>query len=94
MVELMVEHQAGIPLLMKLRSGTSRDIPDVGEAVRLHVQPLHTTYGLPSLVADRALSREANLEKLAQTQMKWMTRVPATLCDAHAALAPVIRRPW
>jgi transposase len=89
MAELMVEHQAGIPLLMKPRSGTSRDIPDVGEAVRLHVQPLHTTYGLPSLVADRALSREANLEKLAQTQMKWMTRVPATLHDAQAALAPV-----
>jgi transposase len=51
------------------------------------VQQLHTTYCLTYLVADRALYREANLEKLAQTQMKWITRVPATLHEAQAALA-------
>jgi transposase len=78
MLALMVEHQAGIPLLMQPRSGTSRETQDVGEAVRLHVQQLQTTYGLTSLVADSALSREANLAKLAQTPMKWITRVPAT----------------
>jgi transposase len=87
MVELMVEHQAGSPLLMTPRSGNSRDTPDFGEAVRLHGQPWQTTDGLTSLVADRALYREANLEKLAQTQMQWLTRVPATLRAAQAALA-------
>ena len=55
MVELMVEHQAGIPLLMTPLRGHSRDPQDVGEAVRLHVQPWHTTDGLTSRVADSAL---------------------------------------
>ena len=87
MLELMVEHQAGSPLLMKPLSGNSSDTQDFGEAVRLHVHQLQTTYDLTSLVADSALYSEANLEKLAQTRMKWITRVPATLGDAQAALA-------
>ena len=87
MLELMVEHQAGIPLLMRPLSGNSSDPQGFGEAVRLHVNQLHTTYGLTYLVADSALYSEANLAKLAQTQMKWITRVPATLRDAQAALA-------
>ena len=37
MLELMVEHQAGIPILMKPLSGNSRDAQDFGEAVRAHV---------------------------------------------------------
>jgi transposase len=87
MLELMVEHHAGIPLLMNPLSGNSRETPDFGEAVRLHVQPLQTTSGLAYLVADSAFSREANLGKLAQTPMQWITRVPATWREAQAALA-------
>jgi transposase len=87
MLELMVEHQAGIPLLMKPLSGNSSDTQGFGEAVRLHVKQLQTTYGLTYLVADSALYSEANLGKLAQTQMQWITRVPATLREAQAALA-------
>jgi transposase len=86
MLELMVEHQAGIPLLMRPLSGNSSDPHSFGEAVRLHVNQLQTTYGLTYLVADSALYSEANLAKLAQTQMKWITRVPATLGEAQAAL--------
>jgi len=40
------------------------------------------------LVADRALYREDNLEKLAYTALKWITRVPATVREAPVALAP------
>jgi transposase len=87
MLELLVEHQAGIPLLMQPLSGNSSDPQGFGEAVRLHGNQWHTTYGLTYLVADSALYSEANLAKLAQTQMKWITRVPATLRDAQAALA-------
>jgi transposase len=87
MLELMVEHQAGIPLLMKPLSGNSSDTQDFGEAVRLHVNQLQTTYDLTYLVADSALYSEANLAKLARTQIKWITRVPATLREAQAALA-------
>jgi transposase len=49
--------------------------------------PLHTTYGMTYVVADRALSSDENLQELAKTQIKWSTRVPATLSAAQAALA-------
>jgi transposase len=38
-------------------------------------------------VADSALYNADNLQKLAETQIKWMPRVPATLSAAQAALA-------
>jgi transposase len=47
---------------------------------------LQPTYGTTYLVADRALYSEANLRQLAKTQLKWITRVPATLHDAQATL--------
>ena len=83
----MVEHHAGIPLLMTPLSGHSREAQDFGEAVRTHVQPWQITYGLTYLVADSALYRAANLQKLAQTHSKWITRVPATVSPAQAVLA-------
>jgi transposase len=39
------------------------------------------------LVADSALYSEENLDKLAQTAIKWITRVPATVRAAQVALA-------
>jgi transposase len=39
------------------------------------------------LVADSALYSEANLQKLAQIHMKWITRVPATVNAAQTVLA-------
>ncbi len=46
-LELIVEHQAGMPILMTPLRGNSSDTQDCGEAVRPHVQPLPTTYGIP-----------------------------------------------
>jgi hypothetical protein len=57
--------------------------------IRAYIEQLHTTYGATYLVADSALYRAANLHKLAQTAMQWMTRVPGTLREAQAALAQV-----
>jgi transposase len=45
MLELIVEHQAGIPLLMKPLSGNSHDAPEFGQVVKDHIAQLHTTYG-------------------------------------------------
>jgi transposase len=87
MLELRVVDQAGIPLLMPPLNGNRSDTQGFGEAVRLHVQPVPTTSGLTSLVGDSALYGEANLAKLARTQMTWITRVPATWHAAQAALA-------
>jgi transposase len=86
MLELIVEHQAGIPVLMKPLSGNSSDAQEFSKVIRTHIEPLHTTYAANYLVADSALYNEANLATLAQTEMKWITRVPATLSDAQAVL--------
>jgi transposase len=50
--------------------------------------PWPTTDGTTSLVADSALYRDDNLQQLAETHLTWMTRGPATLSAAQAALAP------
>ncbi len=87
MLDLMVEHQAGIPLLMQPLSGNTSDASDFGQVVSQHLQQLHLTYGTTYLVADSALYSEEHLQKLADTGSKWITRVPATLTAAQAALA-------
>jgi transposase len=86
MLELMVEHQAGIPVLMPPLSGHSRDAHAFGQMVKDPMAQWPTPYGTTYLVADRALSTADNLQKLAETQITWMTRVPATVSDAQAAL--------
>ena len=87
MLELIVEHQAGIPVLMKPLSGHSSDAQEFGQVIRDHIAHLHTTYGATSLVADSALYSADTLQKLAETPLKWITRVPATLGEAQAVLA-------
>jgi transposase len=78
LLALMVEHQAGIPMLMPPLRGTSSDAQACGQMIREPMAPLHITDGMTDLVADRALSSEANLQKLAQTPMQGITRVPVT----------------
>ena len=87
MLELIVDHQAGIPLLMKPLDGNSNDTRAFGQVIKDHIAQLQTTYGTTYLVADCALYSAANLTNLAETQLKWITRVPATLHEAQTALA-------
>jgi transposase len=87
MLELIVEHQAGLPILMKPLSGNSSDAQEFGQVIRAHIDQLHTTYGATYVVADSALYSKDNLQKLAHTAGKWITRVPATLNEAQTALA-------
>jgi transposase len=86
MLELIVEHQAGMPILIKPLSGNSSDAKEFGQTVRDHIAQLQTTYGTTYLVADSALYSADNLGKLQDTHTKWITRVPATLSEAQEAL--------
>jgi transposase len=88
MLALVVEHQAGLPVLRQPLRGKSHDGKAFGQVVSDHIVQLHTTYGATSRVADSALSRADNLQKLAETRLQWITRVPATLRAAQAVLAP------
>lgn len=87
MLELIVEHQAGIPVLMQPLSGNHSDAKGFGQTVSDHIGQLQTTLGLTYLVADSALYSEDNLELLRDTSVMWITRVPATLSQAQAALS-------
>jgi transposase len=87
MLELVVEHQAGIPVLMQPLSGNSHDGKAFGQVVSDHIAQLHPTANPTYLVADSALYNAENLQKLAETSLKWITRVPATLHEAQAVLA-------
>jgi transposase len=87
MLDLIVEHQAGIPMLMKPLSGNSSDVHDFGQLVTAHMTQLQITYGPMLFVADSALYSAENLQKLAETRTTWITRVPATLSEAQAVLA-------
>src|SRR5262249_43490841 len=86
LLELVVEHQAGIPVLMQPLSGNSHDGKAFGQVISDHIAQLHTTAHPTYLVADSALYSAENLQKLAQTSLKWITRVPATLQEAQAVL--------
>ena len=54
-----------------------------------HVQQLRTAHHVTYLVADSALYTAENLGHLAQSGVKWITRVPATLSEVQAVLAHV-----
>src|SRR5262245_66498928 len=66
MLEVIVEHQAGIPILMKPLSGNRSDGPEFGHLVKEHIAQLHTTYGTTYLVADSALYSDEHLQQLAE----------------------------
>jgi transposase len=75
LLELIVEHQAGMPVLMQPLSGNRSDTQEFGQVIREHIGQLHTAYGPTYLVADSALYSNENLQALATTQLKWITRV-------------------
>jgi transposase len=87
MLELMVEHQAGMPSLMPPLSGNTSDGKPLGHVVKEAVTQWQPPYGITYLVADSALYNEDNLQKLAETTVQWIPRVPATVGEAQAALA-------
>jgi hypothetical protein len=87
MLDVIVEHQAGIPVLLRPLRGHPNDASDFGQVGTHHRAHLHTAHGLAYLVADRALYRAANLQQFTPTSLTWITRVPATLTEAQEALA-------
>jgi transposase len=92
MLDLIVDHPAGIPRLMPPRSGHPSDASDCGHVVTEHIAQLPTTHGTADRVAESALYTEENLQTLATTPSPWLTRVPATWTEAQASLAKAAPR--
>jgi transposase len=87
-LDLIVEPHAGRPLLMPPLRGNRRDTVECGRGIDAHISALCRAAEAFSLGAERALYRAANRGKLAQGTVKWGPRVPATLQEVQAPLAP------
>ena len=72
-LQLVVENQAGIPLLMAASSGNVNDQAGFPSLVKRHKGPLEGG-GLRYLVADSALYTGKSLQELGE--MTWVSRVP------------------
>ena len=86
-LDLLVEHQAGRPVLRKPGSGNSRDVQDFGQLSTAHLRPGQITAGTTFLVADSALYRAANLQTGAGTRTQGLLRGPAPGHEAPAVFA-------
>lgn len=85
-LQLIVDRQAGIPLLMKPLSGNSDDKTAFRQTLKDYLRQLQTTYPDSCWIADSALYTAETLPLLSNT---WLTRVPATLKMAQALLQVV-----
>jgi transposase len=86
-LQLIVERQAGIPLLMDPLNGNSSDKVSFRDAIKAHIGQLKTDVGLEYLGADSALY---TAETLPQMQgFFWFSRVPETLSLARALIQTV-----
>jgi transposase len=76
-LQLISEHQAGIPLWMDVLNGNNSDKTSFRETLNSHVEQLRTGVGLSLVVADSALYAKQTLRDLGE--FPWITRVPATV---------------
>ena len=80
-LQLIVENQAGIPLVMQALDGNSSDKTSFTEAIKTHVDHLQTELGVDYIVGDSALYTAHSLEQM--KELYWISRVPETLSDAR-----------
>ena len=94
-LQLICEHQAGIPLWMQALSGNSSDSSDFRETISAHLSQLKESIGMSIMVADSALYAKATLKELGD--FPWITRVPETisgvseLCQSMAAECSIMK---
>ena len=85
-LQLVVENQAGIPLLMAASGGNVNDQAGFHGLVQRHKGQLEGG-GLRYLVADSALYTAKSLQELGATT--WVSRVPETFCAAREIVQAV-----
>ena len=83
-LQLIVENQAGIPLMMKSLDGNDSDKTSFTEAINAHVKQFQTELGVQYIVGDCALYTPESLKGMEDTL--WISRVPETLSDAKWAI--------
>lgn len=85
-LNLMVEHKAGLPVLMEPLSGNASDQGSFRELIDRHVDHLQNAHGFDYVVADSALYSAGHVQDLDEAGTKFVTRVPGTLNEAGQAI--------
>jgi transposase len=89
-LQLIVENQAGIPLLMKTISVHNDDKSGFRETIQAHIEQLTKAQERKYIVADSALYTESSLHTLAQNpSIHWISRVPETIKEAFELIEAV-----
>jgi len=76
-LQLISEHQAGIPLWMEALSGNRNDKDSFRQTLNAHLEQLREGVGLSLIVADSALYTAQTLQDLGD--FPWVSRVPETI---------------
>lgn len=90
-LDLVVEHEAGLPILMKPLSGNTSDQSSFPELIERHLSHLQMAHGFDYVVADCALYAADHIAKLSARGTRFITRVPATISEAQAVMASTRR---
>ena len=85
-LNLMVEHKAGLPVLMEPLSGNASDQGSFRELIDRHLGHLQNSHGFDYVVADSALYSSGHIQDLDEAGTKFVTRVPGTLNEAQQAI--------
>ena len=85
-LDLMIEHQAGIPALMEPLSGNASDQSSFPELIDRHLSHLQRAHGFDYVLADSALYSADHIGDLDKAGTKFITRVPGTIEEAKQAV--------
>ena len=84
-LQLIVEQQAGIPLLMRSMSGNSVDTKAFNETFENHIDQLKKELPITYITGDAALYTKDNIKSLS-SDYYWISRVPESLALAKDAI--------
>jgi transposase len=84
-LELIVEHQAGLPIAMSALSGNSADTTALKESISMHIAQLQNI-DITRVVRDAAGYTEESLKALQVVGQTWIMRVPHTIKSAVSAI--------
>lgn len=86
-LDLMLDHQAGIPLLMQAASGNRSDKEGFKAIVDTHIAQLQKDYGITTIVLDSAGFTAKTIRAQQAKKSFWVAAVPANVGLAKDLLA-------
>ena len=79
---MIVEWKTGLPVLMKPLFGNVSYTGSFPQLIDRHVEHLQKVHGFDYVVADSALYSADHVEKLTESGVKFVSRVPETIGEA------------